>query len=293
MHACITKKLNIVILLYGILCRRRGIFRKNLFGHEEKTMSTIKALMVIYNKHLSDSETIHSLDSADGVDVYIADNSTEDFGNRAFAAGHGYHYIDMDGNKGLSKAYNRIISIMDKNEDIVCLFDDDTIIDRHYFDALRAAAEKRRDIDLFVPIVKDEQGILSPCIINDIECKRVNGIGEIPHNSISAINSGMAIRLKVFQDYRYDEGQFLDYIDHAFIRDVAGNARDKIHIMQDVILKQRFSGSEKSDRAAAEKRYSIFKKDVEHFCKKFGISSTACSLFLMKRKIAMNIKRFL
>jgi hypothetical protein len=118
-------------------------------------------------------------------------------------------------------------------------------------------------------------------------CRRVKDAEALPEKGISAINSGLAIRLRVFRDYRFDEGQFLDYVDHAFLRDIAGYERKRIFIMKDVTLRQRFSGSEKQSRAAAMARFAIFKKDIACFCAKYGISGWSRMILLAKRRIGL------
>lgn len=253
-------------------------------------MAQIDALIVIYNKPLAESQTVLTLNAPDDVQVWVADNSTEDYDNRAFAESHGFRYVDMGGNMGLSKAYNRVINMLDKDDGLLCLFDDDTTVDGRYFEALKVMAVAHPDIDIFAPVVRDAHGILSPCIIHSAACRRVNSLDELPEHGVSAINSGMAVRRRVFRDYRYDEGQFLDYVDHAFIRDVTGNERGRIHIIKDVTLRQAFSGSEKQSREAAVQRYRIFRKDIGYFCRKYGISSLKKNVLLLKRRlrIALN-----
>jgi GT2 family glycosyltransferase len=250
-------------------------------------VATINALVVVYNKSLAESAALASM-NAPGVCLFIADNSTEDCGNRAFAQARGYTYVDMGGNMGLSRAYNRVISSLDKNEDdLICLFDDDTTVDSRYFEALAAAAAAHTETALFAPVVTDGKGMLSPCVISGAICRRVKSPETLPEQGVSAINSGLAVRLRVFREYRYDEGQFLDYIDHAFIRDVAGYERKRIYIMKDVTLRQRFSGSGKQSRAAAMARYAIFKKDVGYFCGKYKISGLSRLLLLAKRRLRL------
>lgn len=253
-------------------------------------MNGIKVLIVIYNKPLINSLTYDSIKAFQGLDITIADNSTKDFGNEAFAKKMGCRYISMQGNQGLSKAYNRVISTLDINDDLLCLFDDDSNVGENYFSTLRKAFEGHKNINLFAPIVKDDVGILSPCMIKGVKVMRISDTRNIPKNNISFINSGLAIRMKVFKNYKYDEGQFLDYIDHAFIHDIISNDGTKVHILEDVIIKQHFSGSEKSSRAADKERFEIFKKDVGYFCKKFSISKWDKEMLLLKRRLSLFIK---
>jgi hypothetical protein len=258
----------------------------------EEKGEAMRVLVVIYNEYLAESLTLKSIDGIAGLEVLIADNSTSDYGNEKFALEHGYRYFSTGGNKGLSKAYNTVISTLEKNDEVIVLFDDDTTVDKAYFSVLKEAVEKYKDIDIFAPIVKDRKGILSPCVFNGIRGKRVKRLESIPQRGISVVNSGLAIRLRVFRDYRYDEGLFLDYIDHAFIRDVAGYNRSKIHILN-VALQQSFSGSESTGKKEAINRYKTFKKDLLYFCSKYGVFSLRCRIFLLARRIHIMIKNII
>ena len=214
-----------------------------------------------------------------------------DCGNEKEARSRGYRYFGMGGNVGLSRAYNRVISELEMNDCLICLFDDDTAVGNDYFKVLREDADRFPDVDIFAPVVKDGKGILSPCILRNLAGRRVRSVGELPRYGISAINSGLAVRLRVFNDYRYDEGQFLDYIDHAFIRDIAGQDLSKIRIM-DTVLYQRFMGSESPDRRSLLNRYGIFKNDVTHFCRRYGIPPLLRGIFLLRRRIVIFLKLF-
>ena len=220
-------------------------------------MAGIDVLVVVYNKALAQSRTVATLNAPGDARIHIVDNSTSDYGNRQFAQAKGYEYVDMGGNAGLSRAYNRVIDTLDKDDGLLCLFDDDTEVDSRYFEALKKAAGAHPEIVVFAPVVTDQKGIMSPCIIRGVSCRRVKSLDELPGCGVSAINSGLAVRRHVFAGYRYDEGQFLDYVDHAFLRDITGHERAHIHILEDVVLKQAFSVSARQSRAAALQRYRI------------------------------------
>ncbi|MHB1314628.1 MAG: glycosyltransferase [Christensenellales bacterium] len=247
-------------------------------------MSNIKIAVVVYNKCITECQTINALKNMTGIEVFLADNSTKDYGNRGLAEKAGYHYVDMGGNKGLSKAYNAVINKLVKNDDILCLFDDDTTVDMVYFEKLKAAEERYPHIDIFAPIVRDKIGLLSPCIIHGVNVKRAASLQQIPQDAISAINSGLAIRLKIFENYRYDEGLFLDYVDHAFLKDTISHDKSRIHMI-DTVIEQHFSGSERMRREAKKIRYKIFKKDITYFCKKYAVPFLYKEKLLLKRKM--------
>lgn len=227
-------------------------------------MVSIYALVVIYNKDCADSVTCQCLKRFDNVKVMIADNSTAVNLNGEYAKKHGWQYVSMTGNKGLSKAYNCGIDLINIKNSVVCLFDDDTEIGGDYFDLLLDKILKEPEAEIFLPHVYDEVGLLSPSIADGLVFKRVKSVDEISSERINGINSGMAIKTRVFESYRFDEQYFLDYIDHAFLRDMRKQGT-RITIFK-AQLRQNFFGNSNASLEAAIKRFRIFKKDFKRFC---------------------------
>lgn len=249
-------------------------------------MADIKALLVICNRVLTESETFRSLREIPGIDLLVADNSTRDQGNAALANAAGCRYFPMGENAGLSRAYNRVLDALAPDfQGLLCLFDDDTTVPAEYFQSLREAdaANPRREV--FIPLVRDNTGILSPCVIRGARVTRIRALQDLPAQGVSAINSGMAVRLRVFTRYRYDEGQFLDYIDHAFLHDVTGFQADRLVLLQNVTLFQRFSGSSRVEPRAAKKRYRLLRKDLRYFGKKYGVPWWNWGSVLLRRRL--------
>lgn len=213
-------------------------------------------ILVVYNKHLTDSPSFNSVINR-GYSVIICDNSTKDMENESVVLNNHCTYLSMYGNLGLSKAYNKAIDFIQKSnlemEGRVILLDDDTVLPEEYFEKCL----ENNDFDIYFPIVRDENGILSPCEMADDIPKRVSCIHSI--KEISAINSGMCISLSCFKDYRYDERYFLDYIDHAFIRDM--KKKNKCFGLMDVTLYQNFSDVVNT-KESAKNRLNIFLKDI-------------------------------
>ena len=91
-------------------------------------------------------------------------------------------------------------------------------MDADDFAALRNDMQAYGRIDVFAPVVKDEKGILSPCILKGAIGRRVKRADNLPETEMSLINSGLAVRLKVFKDYRYDEGLFPRWVSRSLRR---------------------------------------------------------------------------
>ncbi|MBQ8880993.1 MAG: hypothetical protein IJ030_02300 [Oscillospiraceae bacterium] len=225
------------------------------------------AAVVVYNTACQDSPTCRALQKLTDITVLIYDNSTRDFGNREFCREAGWVYLGGQGNLGLSKAYNACIDYLTDSQkaDMLCLFDDDTDLEPAYFDALRKA-RAQSDGHIFVPMIFAGGQLISPCVLdpghkvrmfaNEQEARDYDG------DNFSAINSCMAIDLRVFRDFRYDENIFLDGIDHNFTQQMAKRG-EKTHFL-DYRCSHAFSGVEKPPKASALVRFRIYAKDYAY-----------------------------
>lgn len=253
----------------------------------DEILSNIYCVIVIYNKFIGDSITFKCLSKINGLNLVICDNSTKNFNNKELANLSSFTYIDMNGNKGLSKAYNAAINLLQNKTGFLCLFDDDTFIPENYFDIFIKDA-KNSNADIFLPIVTDEVGILSPCKFKGLKVARIKNTNELNCTNITGINSGMFINLGIFESYRYDESYFLDYIDHDFLRTMKKNGT-KIKVLS-VNLEQNFSGNNNTNLEGALKRFKIYKKDFVHFYQKNLLSRTFACFSILKRKIILSLR---
>lgn len=224
----------------------------------------IFGVLVIYNKRLSESRAYKCLKKQD-VKLVVCDNSTVENDNEAIAFADGVKYISMEGNKGLAFAYNEGIKAW-RNEviadDWICLFDDDTEIPDEYFECIKKASG-----DILLPIVTDGRGIMSPVLMEKDIVKRIESRGMLfrtDPKQISGINSCMAVRAGIYDEYTYDNKMFLDYIDHKFIMDM--RKVNKFPAVIDVEVRQQFSAID-DDKSAAVWRFEMQKKDLRIFYK--------------------------
>lgn len=243
----------------------------------------ITAIIVIYNSSCSDSISYRRLKEL-GVRTIICDNSTIDYGNQKIVESDGNIYINMGGNKGLSKAYNVALDKITKETKFICLFDDDTDIKKDYFEkAVKYLNTSKANI--FLPIVKSQKSIISPCQFKIKRAVEVKNIEEKDIKNISAINSGIIIDVHVFDNYRYNENIFLDYLDHEFMRDMRYQNKS-IKIMKDNILEQNFS-METNSLDSSYKRLCILNHDLKEYYRDnffmYLYQITAFKLILIKR----------
>lgn len=245
----------------------------------------ITACVVVYNKSCADSLTCKSLEAISGAcapDVLIIDNSTSDFNNVEFCNNKGWRYCSMEGNAGLSKAYNRAIDIS-PDTDIFVWLDDDTGLPADYFDRLAKTADENPDAQLYLPVVMSGSDIISPSIVRGARVIRVSRLSELC-GEITAINSGLAARRSVYDGYRYDEDLFLDLVDHKFMKDCAARSIGWC-IIDGTPLEQTFFGDTNKSKKAALAREKIFAKDFRVFGKKTGKSFFVTEMQLLKRRI--------
>ena len=247
----------------------------------------IAVTVVVYNKSCEESATCQALTALrhTSVAVLIYDNSVRDFGNASYCEKQGWIYFSLGKNVGISKAYNACIGYLKENTaaDYLCLFDDDTAINESYFDALNSAINDS-GVDIYVPLVFSAGRLLSPCKIkpnfsvsmfkDEQEALLYNG------RDITAINSGMAIKLNVFDNYCYDEHIFLDGVDHNFMRDM--NIQKKIIKIFPYQCIHEFSGDSKPSMQSALTRFQIFGKDYRYIACKNHVT---CYYLLYKRTI--------
>lgn len=227
------------------------------------------AAVVIYNTACQDSSTCQALAaiSRQDLNVLIFDNSTADYGVMEYCARMGWTYLGGRGNLGISKAYNACVDCLKARgqDGYLCLLDDDTRLDETYFQRLTEAAA-RSGARVLVPLIYSGDALLSPCLLNEN-----HRVGRFPDaqgaltyqgDQLSAINSGMAVRLDVFDDYRYDEEIFLDGADHHFMLDMRQKGiRAQVF---DYRCRHDFSGDSRPSRDSAATRFRIYARDYAY-----------------------------
>lgn len=230
---------------------------------------TFAAAVVVYNVACSDSPTCQALEAlADqDISVLIYDNSTADYGNRTYCESRGWTYLGGNGNVGISKAYNACIDCLmqGRQAHMLCLFDDDTHIDPAYFTALEQACEGAQE-NIFVPLIYAAGSLMSPCLLDKGHRVTPFNDGEealsYSGNSLSAINSCMALRTSLFADFRYDENIFLDGVDHHFVLTMRKKG-ERIRVFP-YRCDHAFSGTEKPPIKSALVRFGIYAKDYRY-----------------------------
>lgn len=254
--------------------------------------SQLCVLVVVYNVHCSESTTCQGLLRIPDLQakIIIFDNSTRDFENESFCREHNWVYLGGAGNVGISKAYNTGIDYARQRTEAqyVCLFDDDTNIDKDFFVTLHESLANSSG-NIFVPFIYSGRQLLSPSLIRPhMRIKPFAGENEAMQfkgMNVTAINSCMTIRLSLFDSYRYDENIFLDGVDHNFLNDmrVAG---ERVQIIPYACLHD-FSGNATISEDAALFRFNIYAKDHYYILRNHKFSYYC---LILKRMLRLTLR---
>lgn len=236
-------------------------------------MNKLFFAVIIYNKNICDSITCTELGNIiKNEKVIIVDNSEKENDVENMCIEKNWIYIPMNGNKGLSKAYNAIIDYIKKKEDYleddaIILLDDDTKITNEYILKLKKMLRIHKDINIFMPIIKDKNDIIiSPSKYTKIKINRIRSYDsakDIKQKNFLAINTCLAIRMKIFNNYKYDTKLFLDQVDNQFFYDMR-KKREKFFCINSVI-KQDFFSTDNKNYDKEIKRKKIEKRDYKNF----------------------------
>lgn len=256
-------------------------------------MNNLFIIVVLYNQSCNESISCKDLQEIDFTyNVIIADNSIIKNNNSEICKEHKWKYINMNGNQGISKAYNKAIDSIDLKDYWVVLLDQDTHINLQYFEKLTESIINKPNLWIKVPIVKNNNHYLSPSIIRKYSIKRVKDTEDIFTNlNLTAINTGMAIYSEVFNTIKYDERFFLDFIDHNFIRNYNLKFKMKLDVFNS-ILQQNFSDDKHDNFTSDVTRFKIFISDYKLFCNTSisGRMYYSIKVFLRSIKLSMIYK---
>jgi len=169
---------------------------------------SILILVVIYNESLSLSSTIKSLISnktyLSSVKLLIWDNSStkQDYSCDIEQYVNDIEIVHTPENTPLAKVYNIVRESKLKNEEFCLLLDQDTIIPDNYFTSLFTAIEENPNINLFLPIIKSHNHIVSPGDLFLFKGKywEEEQFGLVEAKNRLAINSGMFIKSNYFKN---------------------------------------------------------------------------------------------
>ncbi len=247
-------------------------------------------VIVVYNTWCGDANTCATIqtNTVKPDVVLVVDNSTKDMNNAKFCAEKGWLYHSMSGNAGLSKAYNASLDILEGKADLVVWADDDTNFPEEYFEKISSYVQRDPNADVFIPVVRTKSFMMSPAIFTKRRVIPIQSLDEISGKELTAINSGLCVRMSLYQKFRYDEAIFLDCVDHDFMRWCRENGK-RFCLMQDVELVQNFFSESKPAPSARKFRAGIYMKDTRIFDAKCGKSRFLTEWDLLRYRLAIMI----
>lgn len=238
-------------------------------------MNKIAAIIVMYNSLVSETNIINSL-KCDFIDLWFVDNSTDQTiksKNLEFCNKHNLEYLDMNGNVGLSVAYNETINIIKQTNKYthILLSDDDTIYNQNYLNDLYQNLSS--DVDLILPTIIDnsDNHVMSPILLSKFPLIAYNGEDKSKAPRIMGINSGTCARLSVFENWKFDTDIFLYFTDMDFYKNNVNKNKLSYCILDTKII-QQCSGSEEYTQNSIN-QIKLVLKDAKAFYNKqsFGI----------------------
>ena len=213
---------------------------------------TLYPIIVLYNKRISESNSIKALNKyiLDGkycnrISIYILDNSDSEPVSKNNSEAHiintSCKYVCMNGNVGLSRAYNYAVHSLikpSKNSYILWL-DDDTDISSDFIDMLFEYIDTLKS-DIFVPwIIGQDNKIYSPNTIGWVRHKLPKSQSDVLNvDKIFSINSCLAVNRMLYEKFEYDDNLFLDCVDNYFF-DYVRKAKASITILP-ISVRQNF-----------------------------------------------------
>ncbi|AKD56048.1 glycosyltransferase [Spirosoma radiotolerans] len=194
-------------------------------------------LIVLFKNTIKDSETITSILRQEltkgffSLKVIIWDNSptplSDDDMDIMVQNNINFSYIFKAKNEKLSIVYNSIIK--DYNFNFILLLDQDSLFPKNYFDTLSNIVNLFPNINLFLPIIKNRNKIVSPGTLMNFKGKHwaTEKIGVIKSKNVLCITSGMLIKKDYFivNNHYFDERLSFYGIDSSFMLKFAQNNR--------------------------------------------------------------------
>jgi glycosyltransferase involved in cell wall biosynthesis len=280
-------------------------------GIKPDEMPRFGILVVIYNRSCSESTSIASLGVSPALSVLVVDNSTDEAYrqlNGQFCTLNHYQYLAMNGNVGLPAAYQAGLRLLAPSVDYIMLLDDDTQVPAGCFEILRnrivsdsSSALSNRPAEIWLPLVFDQKGLLSPCRRRSCLFFRLKQPPEQFSGKMSAINSGMVLRSSLVLESQPpgQEGEplfarelFLDCVDHLFIlkQQALGRSFAIYPARFQQSLFELESAGQPGQAGRALNRFKIYSKDFRAFCRAGSLNLIVANLYLLFRAIKLSLR---
>lgn len=228
-------------------------------------MSSVLAVIVIYNTEISESTAFNSLYRIHELDFVIYDNSP--YHQEYKSDNRIKYYIHDKDNGGLSKAYNIAAAYAHKHSyEWILIADQDTCFPLDLLKTYTKAIREYPNIRLFIPQVRVDNGkYLSPVPMKHYNAKLRDTCtsGLIDLAKFAIINSGLLINTAAFLSVGgYNEKVWLDFSDFQFIERFS--QKFNTAFVADAVCVQSFSNEEQTINQKLS-RYKLFCTSLKHY----------------------------
>ncbi len=224
----------------------------------------ILTVLVLYQMKLGDSEAFTSLSLAlershQKGRLFVYDNST---GAQLLPVSSQWdiQYNHDAANPGVSRAYNQASQYAKKFGMHWLLFaDQDTSFPESIYERFLESMNAFPDCKVFVPVLCDHQGIVSPFQPGISSGTRFRKVipGRKSFDDTRPINSGLMVDLDLFMSVGgYDERLRLDFSDFNFVRKL--QRRSEYFVVVDAPCKHELSTATRSNITDAVHRFKIY-----------------------------------
>jgi rhamnosyltransferase len=197
----------------------------NVLHTQSNFFDDLMVVLVIYRMKISESPAFKSLtDSLQSANqkssIFVYDNSSQPQGYDLVEDWEMIYRNDPS-NPGVSKAYNEgFKQSKAQSKRWILLVDQDTVFEKDFFSKCKSAIEANKHEGIFVPIMVDLKGVVSPFVFRfgrGIRLRKIH-TGQQLMMRLKFINSGMLISSELFElSGGFDEQYRLDFSDLAFI----------------------------------------------------------------------------
>lgn len=231
-------------------------------------------LIVIYNEYCEKCSAMRSLmkiNDVSEVSIVICDNSDNAQYKSENIKTSGIYYVDMNGNKGIANAYARALDEIPFSENNwILTSDQDTTYPEGFIENLLEMIKKNPQYNVFAPVVRNGDSLVSPCTINKLrfECVEANSFNANVENRVF-INSGLCYRADLLKKCSYDKNLFLDFVDYDFIFQLRKTDIYNPYVLENITVQQNFSGQTANSKSVDLARYTLYVKDGSYFYEKW------------------------
>lgn len=183
-------------------------------------LDQLLVVIVIFKIRPEETVALKSLQTAFNVlqsfpDIFLYDNSP----HPSQVPGNSITYIHDPLNSGVSRAYNAAaVHAASKGKQWLLLLDQDTHVSAALFEKFGSALHAHPRSVIFVPLLMDARGLLSPFRFERGRGRRIDHPpGRLPLEKYRFVNSGILVRHSAFLSAGgYDERIPLDFSDISF-----------------------------------------------------------------------------